>query len=399
MNIVYVHSETFPSDSAGTFFALNTAAAIAELSGECYLFAPSGDKKAIREFVEAHPVARTEGLHLETLYGVDRKTGKIRFSWRGIFYRNVVGRLRSMAKEMGSTVVVTRDMRFATDYLGLKDLPPFIYEAHNFYGDIEGKWPEGLLVEKNKIERERRLGVIEGSIVKQCAGIIFLTDAMKKVFEDFYGYDSPGIVAPSGHSIPDELPAPRQDRKTVAYVGQLHEHKGVGLFLEAMAKLPEKCRLLVIGGDAYLNETKELADKLGLADRSVFTGFVPPAQIPSLLEAASVGVVPLKDCFYNRYLTSPMKAFDYIAAGLPIVAPRLETLTDIFVEGQGAVLYEPDNIQDLADKILALLTDAELYEQTVLALPELLARYSWMARAEKIVSLGERVMDGRAPDL
>jgi glycosyltransferase involved in cell wall biosynthesis len=392
MVIVYVHSETFPSDSAGTVFAMNTAAAIAGLAGECFLLVPTGDKAAIPRFIEEHPVLTTDGLRLETLYGLDRRAGKIRFSWRGIFYRNVIGRLRTLVKEGAAPVVVTRDMRFAEEYFALPDMPPLVYEAHNFYGDIEGKWPEGLLVEKSKIERERKLAEIEKRIVGRCAGIVFLTDAMRSVFADFYGYRGPGAVAPSGHWIPDELPAPDREARTVAYVGPLHEHKGVGLLLEAMTKLPRDVRLLVIGGDTYLDETRRRAADLGLADRATFTGSVPPAEVSGRLAAASVGVVPLRDCFYNRYLTSPMEAFDYIAAGLPIVAPRLETLTDVFVEGKGAVLYEPDNVADLAGKIAALLDDPGLYERTVLALPELLARYTWTARAEKITALADRIL-------
>lgn len=391
MSIVYVHSETFPSDSAGTVFSLNTAAAIAELTGSCHLLVPSGDKTRIKEFIQKNPVCNTEGLHLEPLYGLDRRQGKIRFSWRGIFYRNVFGKLKSLAKQEKVEAVVTRDLRLAETYVTTKDLPPLVYEAHNFYGDIEGKWPEGLLVEKSKIERERKLGGIERKVINGSSGIVFLTNAMQKIFKAHYQYLGPGTVAPSGQAISDQLPAPDRERKTVAYVGQLHEHKGVGFLLEAMARLPKDFKLLVIGGDAYLEETKAKAAQLGLAERATFTGFVSPSLIPGLLAEASVGVVPLLDCFYNRYLTSPMKAFDYIAAGLPIVAPRLETLTDVFIEGQGAILYQPDDVQDLADKILSLLTDEELYVQTILALPELLAQHSWSARAEKIVSLCERI--------
>jgi glycosyltransferase involved in cell wall biosynthesis len=396
MSIVYVHSESFPSDSAGTFFALNTAASIAQVTGECSLLVPNANKLEAALFMDEHPVSKAEGLNLELLYGLDKKQGKFRFSWRGIFYRNVFGRLRALAAEGRARAVVTRDLRLAEDYIGQKGLPPLIFEAHNFYGDIEGKWPEGLLVEKAKIERERKLSGIEKKVVHAAAGVVFVTSAMKQVFADFYGYDGPSTVAPSGHSIPDELPAPDPASRTVAYVGQLHEHKGVGRLMEAVARLPEDVRLLVIGGNAYLEETKARAEALGIGDRTIFTGFVPPGQIPGLLSTAAVGVVPLVDCFYNRYLTSPMKAFDYIASGLPIVAPRLETLTDIFVEGQGAVLYEPDDVGDMADKILSLLEDRVLYEKMVLALPDLLARYSWEERAEKIVELIGRVAAGPA---
>ena len=399
MSIVYVHSETFPSDSAGTVFAINTAAAIAEITGGCTLLVPSGDKDAAAEFIEENPVCRTEGLSLETLYGLDRKKGKFRFSWRGIFYRNVYGRIRQLAEQGLADVVVSRDLRMAEEYVTMKDMPPLLFEAHNFYGDIEGKWPAGLMVEQSKIERERKLSKIEQKLIKKCGGVIFLTTAMKKVFAEFYGYDGPATVAPSGQRVPDELPAPDPESRTIAYVGQLHEHKGVGFLMEAMTRLPDDLRLLVIGGNAYLEETKKKAADLGLADRVVFTGFVSPGEIPALLQSAAVGVVPLRDCFYNRYLTSPMKAFDYIAAGLPIVAPRMETLTDIFVEGQGAVLYEPDDLADLASKITSLLEDRVLYEQMLFALPELLAKFSWQERAEKIVALADRVAGSKTAAL
>jgi glycosyltransferase involved in cell wall biosynthesis len=108
----------------------------------------------------------------------------------------------------------------------------------------------------------------------------------------------------------------------------------------------------------------------------------------------SVGLVPLEDTFYNRYLTCPVKALDCLAHEIPMVGSDLPSVRA--VAGSAATYCPPGDADAFAGRILDLLDDEAAYAAACGASRERAAQLSWDARARAIASFGETLFEDRA---
>jgi glycosyltransferase involved in cell wall biosynthesis len=105
--------------------------------------------------------------------------------------------------------------------------------------------------------------------------------------------------------------------------------------------------------------------------------------VPCRLAAADIGVAPF-DSASHKPLTlgfywSPLKIFEYMASGLPVVAPRLPRLAHLIADGQEGLLYDPADPRTL-DAMLVQLTDRALRQRLgKAARARAVAEYSWQA--------------------
>jgi L-malate glycosyltransferase len=253
-----------------------------------------------------------------------------------------------------------------------------IVHAYNFYGNVFAVPPARLVAP-----------VVIASI-RDCAP--YLTSMQKRVqryacqFADCVlvnadavkdwligeGYDASKIVVirngvdltrfstvPDGESIRRGLGVP-EGAPLVAVVSRLTEMKGLEQFLEAAAALKPRyreARFLIVGETApnnqpYLPKLQALADRLGVADRVIFTGL--RGDVPALLSTVDVSVMPsLNEALSNVLLES-------MAAGAPTVATRVGGTPEALIDGSSGLLVEPGDSAALARGISRLLDDREL---------------------------------------
>ncbi len=157
------------------------------------------------------------------------------------------------------------------------------------------------------------------------------------------------------------------------YVGRLYAWKGLGLLPEAQKRSGIPMRIL--GGTR-----EEFEQVFGPAGALQFAD-VPPADVPAALKTADVllliGTATNEDS--NRY-TAPMKVFEYLATGKPVVVSATESLRSIVPEG--LVRYcRPDDAQALAEGIVAALREPGDARARVAFARE----HTWAARAERIM--------------
>lgn len=146
---------------------------------------------------------------------------------------------------------------------------------------------------------------------------------------------------------------------TVGFVGTLKPWHGVPTLLDAFAALvatEPSYRLLVVGDGPLAENLRARATAAGLGARVRMTGSVEPGRVPALLRQIDVAVAPYPavDGFYF----SPLKVYEYLAAGLPVVASRVGDLPEVLGNGRLGVLVEPGDAQDLASAVAALRADA-----------------------------------------
>ncbi|MFA9478283.1 glycosyltransferase [Phycisphaerales bacterium AB-hyl4] len=152
---------------------------------------------------------------------------------------------------------------------------------------------------------------------------------------------------------------------TLGYVGSLRKLEGVDELVRAVGLLHaqgENVSLLIVGDGPELPQLRELAEELGIADRSVFTGRVPHDSIQRYYELIDVFVIsrpPLR----VAELVTPLKPLEAMGLGRALVMPRLASLCEIVREEETGLMYEPANVDDLARQCKRLMYDDALRDR------------------------------------
>ncbi|MBN1866648.1 glycosyltransferase family 4 protein [Candidatus Sumerlaeota bacterium] len=234
----------------------------------------------------------------------------------------------------------------------------------------------------------------ERALFGSADGVVFMNRALERDARRHFPIKGSTCVLPSGTGFkPVEEPQLRSE-KHVFYCGHLLPSKGVGLLIEALAALPDDVRLTIVGGgkpgesaprpDDCTADIEARARALGVRDRVRFTGFVNPVQVPEYVSKAGVVVVPTRDSPQGRY-NSPLKLFEYMALGKPIVASDLEGIREVLEHERNALLFRRDDADDLAAQLRRLLDSPSLQERLARQALSDAAQYTWENRAAAVL--------------
>ena len=263
------------------------------------------------------------------------------------------------------------------------------YEAHDFCADLSWRAKEGLPV---KIQ-DRRQSWLESAFLPRLSGLIAITETQRELYlRRFPGLSSVALplgTEPYFEQKPGEFEARRRLRCAV-YVGRLSRGKGIELLLRAAPRLTEAgVRIAFWGGNP--EQAAKLAARAREADTRNGIECVssrPPEELrQALANYASIGLVPLQDGFYNRYLTCPVKALDYLSHGLPAVASDLPSTREVLGNAEAGVYVPPSDHTALTAAILNILENPECYQTAAKAACARAREISWSTRAQKIVEL------------
>lgn len=262
------------------------------------------------------------------------------------------------------TIVVTRNPEVAWFYTQ-KGYRVF-YDAHNYpaHGGRLFKW-----------------------LLRNCVGVIANSGGTADVFKkngfsnvltapnavDLTQFD--GVKVPERNSL--GLPAGR----IVMYVGHLYGWKGVDIVVEAACRLADRDTTFVFVGGTE-KDTACYREKTQDLDNVLFLGHHQRSEIPAFIKSADVLLLPnVPSTIESTSYTSPIKMFEYMASGVPIVASDLPSIREV-LNGSNSILVTPGD----PGALLAGITQAFEKEARKLALraKEEVKAYTWDARALKI---------------
>lgn len=132
------------------------------------------------------------------------------------------------------------------------------------------------------------------------------------------------------------------DAFVIGFVGSLKPWHGVDVLLRAAAGLLQadaSVRVLIVGTGPEAKSLRQLADKLGLGDKATFTGAIDHQRIPEMLSAMDVAVAPFHDV--EGFYFSPIKLFEYMAAGRCVIASNLGQIAEVVTDGVNGLLCAP----------------------------------------------------------
>ena len=131
---------------------------------------------------------------------------------------------------------------------------------------------------------------------------------------------------------------------TVGFVGTLKPWHGTDLLLRALARTRENLRLDICGTGPQQEELEQLAAELGIAERVRLHGAVAPDEVPQVLHRLDIAAAPYPA---GDHYFSPLKVYEYLAAGLPVVASAIGTIPEMLGDGELGVLVPAGDVAPL----------------------------------------------------
>ena len=178
--------------------------------------------------------------------------------------------------------------------------------------------------------------------------------------------------------------------RIVCHAGHLYPGRGVEETLEALTSLPDVLLVLIGGTPEDINRIRAQAAGRDLCDRVRFEGTVPNGKVPLFLWAADALIMPYTTRTATARAMSPLKMFEYMAAGRPIVATDFPSVREVLRHEENALLVAPDSPDQIARGLRRVLEDRTLAEAITGRARKDVEAYTWERRAEHILEVLER---------
>lgn len=373
MKIAYIANARMPTEKAHGLQVMHMCRAFAQVGHDVTLIVPKRRnwiEKSIWEFYDAEPCFKIIEVPIVDFIVWDKWLGNLALwletLWFGLATRRVI-------EDLQPDAVYSRDP-FSSAWC--PRWVPHVFEAHTFPNHVLWfyRW-----------------------LWKKCDRIVTVTDGLKRMFVA-QGIDESRlrtaadavdleafVVDESKEALRKRLNLPH-DKVLVVYAGHLYPYKGIPDLIEACRWLDDRIRVVIVGGRAEdLARTKEKAESLGLKN-VIFVGRVPHVEIPKYLHATDLAVMPYtRESHHVEYYSSPLKLFEYLAAGRAIVTTDLPSIREVLDETT-AEFVPPEDPKALAACMNALIEKPARIAELEAHSTRLSKFYTWKHRAVAVLA-------------
>ena len=182
-----------------------------------------------------------------------------------------------------------------------------------------------------------------------------------------------------------------EDKILLGYTGTFktkNMDKGLSGIIHALKKVvtkyPDAIFVAVGGAREHIDEYRELASSLGVEKNCLFLGRVDTSELAIYQQAFDMCLMPFPWTEHYAYFMSPLKMFENMASGRPIIATNLPTIKEV-LNDNNSLLVKPDNRESLAVGIVKLIEDKELGSRLANNALKDIKEYTWQKRVEKII--------------
>jgi glycosyltransferase involved in cell wall biosynthesis len=373
MEILYLFPEPLPLPRARGVQVMNTVAALARPGVKvvlAYVPTPKNENPFTAYGLPAPPAAELVPL----ARGLPWPLGWLPMRSNRLLFLRLRCWLRRRARR-GNTpqVIMVRHLKVAHALLQTFPDIPLLYEAHEVFAEVAPP------------DKRASLARIEETVLRRAAALVAVTQGLADDLKKRYRLDREIQVLADAVSWPAQVPEkPWHDAgRHIVYAGSFFPWKGVQDLVAAAQGLPG-CRVTLIGGSPErIREYRKLVPADGA--EVVFAGHLPHAETLKALSTACIAVLPNR-AERNSLWSSPLKLFEYMAAGCAVVAADLPSVREILAEDEAA-WAAPGDPPTLAGAIRRLVHDPEQARRMGERLRQRAKNYTWEARAEKLAAI------------
>src|SRR5438309_434774 len=303
------------------------------------------------------------------------------------------------------------------------DPPDFIYERASLYSTagvaLAHELNVLLVVELNAplaVEQSAYRATGLGKLAAQAERWALLqADAVLTVSDPLRDYVlSLGVEPGRVHVVPNGVdaalfqPGPPDPRvrarwglgngPVLGFVGGLRPWHGVDALPTLLERLVHRyrgLRLVIVGDGPLRGELEHTLIERGLTRSVVFTGWLPHEEVAELIRQFDVALAPYSKPEHAFYF-SPLKLFEYMSCGVPVVAAALGQIGEIVRDGETGLLYPPGELDALIGACDRLLADPALRQRLgQAAAKEVHGLYTWDHNATRVVELARALIATR----
>lgn len=393
--VAYISRVVLPDPAANALQTVQMAAAFARQTGNTHLF--------------VHDLAESEDQLLQR-YAIDGSPLKIwslktkrwpslasRYAKAPIYNSAVaaiLGLHGAWRPEAGWRRVLFVRSRLESLYWGL--LRPylkwlrdwiFLYEAHDLQLDTTGDR------EKRRARTRKALASFDS--------VICTTDLLADDISKLTSGVANCVVVPMSTGLQRLTDPPvvtlSHSPILLGYIGTIDQNHGINVIIEAFKMLPEGYSLRLVGpvradNVSYLSrllEDNEFASKFDL---------IPPvhySDVASEIDICDIVLAPAGNTKHSRNYRSPLKLFDYMARGKPIVAASVASHKELLQDGKNAQLYRRGDPKDMAKCIMSLVNYPQQAQNIARIAWEQSVDHTYKARASRIIEIADDVWSQR----
>ncbi len=331
--------------------------------------------------------------------------------WRERIYRVVSHYLPELMFELAELLYNFHALRQARRNFEPSNVD-MIFERYAIFSVVGAyfskKWNKPLIVEVNytscsPLVRRRSTLLkplarrLDQRIFDEASGLVAVSSRLKQHLMEVYGIPSEKIIVLPNAADPDVFDITKVARKPLAaptgkiigFVGGFYPWHGLDLLLSAFQIVAQKvgeAQLLLIGDGLMMPEIRQRIHQFGLGDRVILTGKVPHQDLPGYVANFYIGIMPDS----NDY-GSPMKIFEYMSMGKPVVVPDYPPLLDVVNDGEEGRVFQARNVREMAACLEMLLTDTASYKRMAeQARRKIVSKHNWLDNAKAILNLHDQ---------
>ena len=191
-----------------------------------------------------------------------------------------------------------------------------------------------------------------------------------------------------------------ENKTVIGFIGSFVQYEGLEYIVDAVEILVNKGKkdiiALMVGDGAVWQEVVDRVEQKGLKDYFIFTGRIPHEEVEEYYSLVDIAPLPRKGLPVCE-MVSPLKPFEAMAMEKVVLSSDVAALAEIVQDGYNGMLFEKDNIQDLADKIELLANDSELREKLGKQAREWVVKErDWGVLSQRLVKIYERLSNEEA---
>lgn len=265
-----------------------------------------------------------------------------------------------------------------------------VYDSHEYYLErnmshkytLLGKWLRSRL--ERKYVHAANANITVNQTIADALGARYAVPSFQVIMNT---PSSVKVVLDDNASLRSALSIPA-DQKICLYTGAITFNRGLKQTISCLKSLPDVALVFMgPGRESFKAELRAWAVSENVTKRVHFYGPVPSDQVTAYAHSADVGIAPIENACLSYYYCSPNKVFEYILAGLPIVASDFPELKKIVSEFDVGLLFDPASPASIATSIRSVLDDQHFRDNVQRNMPRAVEAFNWENEAAKLLTI------------